>query len=84
MRPFIAGMMTMGYIVAAIFFVRFWLDTRDRLFVFFGSAFALLALHRTLLATADHLPFPHAAYYGLRLLAYVIIFVSIIDRSRRA
>jgi hypothetical protein len=83
MRIFISGMLTLGYAVAATFFARFWRDSRDRLFLFFAVAFALLSLHRIGLAAADHLPFPQTAHYVVRLLAYLTILAAIVDRNRR-
>src|SRR5688572_13722616 len=44
MSTFVAGLLVMGYAVAALFFLRFRRETRDRLFAFFAAAFALLAL----------------------------------------
>lgn len=83
MRLFISGMIVMGYTVAAAFFARFWRDTRDRLFIFFAAAFAVLAIHRVSLAFADQLHFPETTYYVMRLLAYLTILVAIVDRNRR-
>ena len=83
MRLFISGMIVMGYSVAAAFFARFWRDTRDRLFLFFAVAFAMLAIHRISLAFEDSLHFPETTYYVIRLLAYVTILVAIVDRNRR-
>lgn len=83
MRLFISGMIVMGYAVAAAFFARFWRDTRDRLFLFFAAAFAVLAIQRSSLAAADQLQFPETTYYAMRLLAYLTILVAIVDRNRR-
>ena len=46
LTSFLAGAVTLGYAIASIFFVRFWRRTRDRLFVAFAVAFALLALNQ--------------------------------------
>lgn len=83
MRPFIAGMIVMGYAVAAVFFARFWRLSSDRLFLFFSIAFAMLAVHRASLAAGDHVPIPETGDYTMRLIAYLMILVAIIDRNRR-
>ena len=83
MRLFVSGMLAMGYAVAAVFFTRFWRKSRDRLFVFFALAFALLALHRVALSAAGWLGAADWVYYSLRLVAYVTILAAIIDRNRR-
>ena len=46
---FLAGAASMGFAVAALFFLRFWRDTRDSLFLSFAIAFLLLALAQTIL-----------------------------------
>jgi len=40
--PFISGLICMGYIVASLFFARFWRRTGDDLFAAFAAAFLLL------------------------------------------
>jgi hypothetical protein len=52
---FLHGATSMGSIVAALYFLRFWRDTRDRLFVLFSVAFAVLALNRAALALSHPL-----------------------------
>lgn len=80
MRLFFAGMLMMGYVTVAIFFMRFWVRTRDQLFGAFAVAFAMLALQRVLLAT-------HAAaeaplwIYVVRLTAFVIILLAIAGKN---
>ena len=43
MIEFVSGLITMGFLVAAGFFARFWRRTADRLFLAFAIAFVLLA-----------------------------------------
>src|SRR5581483_7246492 len=47
MVNFFSGMITMGFLVAALFFFRFWKQTRDFLFMSFAVSFILLALGQT-------------------------------------
>jgi hypothetical protein len=82
MRLFISGLLTMGYAVAALFFMRFWRRSGERLFVFFALAFALLALQRMGLAFLTTLD--ASWLYGLRLLAFVLLLTGIIDKNRSA
>jgi hypothetical protein len=84
LEPFAAGLLTAGYLVAALFFGRFWRDTHDRLFGFFGVAFALLAAQRTALALLHTQVMGDAALYGLRLLAFVVILYAVVDKNRAA
>ena len=81
--PFLSGLLVAGYAVAALFFLRFWRQTRDRLFAWFGASFALLALQRIALVSAGQLPFDVYWYYVLRLIAFVLIVVAIVEKNRR-
>ena len=78
---FLAGAVTLGFFVAAGFFLRFWRRTHDRLFLAFGAAFVLLALNQALaafLGAGDELT-PYT--YLLRVLGFVLILYAIIDKN---
>jgi hypothetical protein len=78
---YLAGAVTMGFFVAALFFLRFWRRTRDRLFLAFGAAFALLALNQGLawfLGDEDELA-PYT--YALRVLGFALILYAIVDKN---
>ena len=81
MIEYLSGAVTLGYLVAALFFARFWKRTRDRLFVAFAIAFVLLALNQALaqwLGAADE----RVAYtYLLRVLGFVLILAAIVDKN---
>jgi Family of unknown function (DUF5985) len=80
---FFSGALTLGYLVAALFFLRYWRDSRDRLFLFFAGSFALLAVQRAVLALAPPTAALELPSYGLRLLAFVLILVAIADKNLR-
>lgn len=77
-----SGLLVMGYAVAGLFFLRFWRETRDRLFGIFAGAFWLLALQRLLLALIQNPDSEQVWLYGIRLLAFVLILFAIIDKNR--
>ena len=79
---FISGAIAMGYIVGGIFFLRFWRDTRDRLFAWFGAAFFLLALQRIALECTRDVSERATLWYFVRLLAFLIIIYAIVDKNR--
>ena len=79
---FLGGMLAMGYLVAALFFLRYWRRTRDRLFASFAVALFILAVQRALLAADLAIVEDRTWYYGLRLLAFVIILLAILDKNR--
>lgn len=78
----VSGLLVMGYLIAGLFFLRFWHDTRDRLFGIFGAAFWLLAVQRFLLVLLENTPRDDVWLYALRLLAFVLILAAIIDKNR--
>ncbi|MDB5622949.1 MAG: hypothetical protein JWR39_1512 [Devosia sp.] len=83
MFAFVSGLITMGFLISGLFFVRFWARTRDLLFAAFAAAFWLLAANQALLALSD-LPVEERSWmYLLRLAAFVIIILAIALKNRR-
>jgi peptidoglycan/LPS O-acetylase OafA/YrhL len=78
----VSGLLVMGYAVAGLFFLRFWRETRDRLFGIFAGAFWLLAVQRLLLALFQNPDNEQVWLYGIRLLAFVLILIAIVDKNR--
>jgi hypothetical protein len=77
LAPFVLGAMAMASAVAALFFGRFYRDSRDPLFLYFAAAFALESVNRVMLAFS---PTPNEAaheLYVLRVLSYSLIIVGI-------
>ncbi len=81
---FISGAIAMGYVVAGVFFLRFWRRTRDSLFAIFALAFWLLA--------ANSAAFPLAGMsraqgegwvYLFRLAAFILIILAILGKNMR-
>ena len=79
----VAGFLAAVYGVIALFFLRFWRETRDRLFAFFTAAFVLLLVQRVLLAMTAR-DSDTLGVYLIRLLAFVLIIVAVIDKNRSA
>ena len=81
--PFLSGAVTFGFMLAGLFFLRFWKRTRDSLFLAFAAAFWLLGLNQALLALTD-IPVEERSWlYLLRLAAFAIIIVSIWMKNRK-
>ena len=70
-------------VVVALFFLKYWAASRDRLFAMFAAAFWILGIQRLLLAATRAVFEDQAVFYSLRLLAFVIIIVAIVDKNRR-
>ena len=71
----------MGCVMAGLFFLRFWRKTRDRLFAIFAVAFWALASERVVLEIVSVNEFrPYV--YGIRLFAFGLIILAIVDKNR--
>ena len=79
---FLSGAIVMACLTIALFFVQFWRKTQDRLFLTFAGAFGLLMLERLLLV---FLGFGHEFapfVYLVRLTAFILIILAVIDKNR--
>jgi hypothetical protein len=83
LNEFLAGAACISLLVIAMFFIRFWLRTRDRLFVFFAAAFLVLMLERIIRATMVEETEWAPYVYSVRLVAFSLILVAIVDKNRR-
>jgi hypothetical protein len=79
---FLHGALTICGLIAGLYFWRAWRMTRDRLFVFFAAAFWILALHWGIIGTT-HEPIETRHYlYAIRLAAFGLIIIGIIDKNK--
>jgi hypothetical protein len=83
MLTLLNGMTTMGFLVAAMFFVRFWRRTGDPLFATFAVAFVLLALNQALLGISEVSDEFRALLYLPRLAAFSLLIVAIVWKNVR-
>ena len=81
---FLSGAVTTGFIIAGLFFLRFWKRTADTLFLAFALAFWLLGLTQALLALAN-IPVEERSWlYLFRLAAFALILAAIWKKNRGA
>ena len=79
---FLAGAIMFGFLVAALFFLRFWRRTGDGLFVAFAVAFALLGVGQAVQALAN-IPQEERSYiFLIRLAAFTIIIAAVVRKNR--
>ena len=84
MEYFMMGAIAMACLTVALFFLRFYRETGDRLFAIFALAFVTLGVTRFGLAafgstaTIDE---PQTGWYWLRLAAFLLILVAIADKN---
>ena len=73
---FMQGGITILFVLAGLFFFRFWRDTLDRLFLLFALSFWLQGLTRVALSFVGGQE-ERAYLYLLRLLAFLLIITAI-------
>jgi hypothetical protein len=81
--PFLTGAVTIGYLVAALFFLKFWRRTGDSLFAAFSAAFVLLAANQ---AAPVLFGIPDEALGGvylLKLAGFLLIILAILRKNLR-
>lgn len=84
MFDFVSGLITMGFLVSGLFFLRFWRRTGDMLFAAFAVAFWILATNQSMLVFL-RLPLEERSWiYLLRLAAFTLIIVAVVAKNRRA
>jgi hypothetical protein len=82
MDNFMMGAIAMASAVAGLFFLRFWRETADRLFLIFAISFFLLGLTRVALAIAATPSETRMSIYWVRFAAFALMMVAIIDKNR--
>ena len=76
------SMTAMASVGVAVFWVRFWRQTGDRFFAFMAVAFALFGANLTLLAALNPEHESRHLIYLLRLAAFLVIIIGIVDKNR--
>ncbi|AQR73479.1 DUF5985 family protein [Sphingomonas sp. LM7] len=82
LTAFLSGAITLGFATAALFFLRFWRDTRDELFLAFAAAFLLLGFGQAILALGGIPDEQRSWVYLVRLVAFLIILYAILRKNR--
>lgn len=79
---FLAGCVFFGFLVSALFFLRYWHRSRDELFLAFSIAFALLGISQATLIFANIPTEDRSAVYLIRLAAFLLILFAIYRKNR--
>ncbi len=78
---FFSGLITMGYVICAGFFLRYWARSKDGLFGAFALAFLLLAISQALTSLLG-LPLEERSWiYLFRLAAFSILIGAILTKN---
>ena len=81
MAEFLQGATSALSLIAALFFLRFWRDTRDGFFCLFSLAFALDAVVRLVLVVTAEGEQQPLIYLG-RLITFSLIILAILRKNR--
>ena len=81
MYDLFTGAISMGSLVIALFFLRFWRDSGDRFFLYFAASFFIEGLHRLYSAVNDANAEDSPLHYLIRLLAYGLILWAILEKN---
>lgn len=84
LNPLLLGGVAMASLVAAMFFLRFWLQTRDSLFLFFATAFGVDAATRFILGLGHVSDEQEPFFYLARLVTFGLIIIAIVNKNRRS
>lgn len=81
---FLLGVVATASVTAGIFFLRFWRDTKDSLFLAFAIAFIVEGLNRSAMLFLSQPNEGSTWIYLVRLLAFVLILAGIVHKNRSA
>ena len=79
---FLRGIIVTCSVIAGGYFMKFWRQTRDTLFLAFGIAFIVEAANRTTFVFMDSPNTGNTFVYIVRLLTYVLILTTIVKKNR--
>ena len=79
---FLLGVIVTSSLTAGAFFLKFWKQTRDLLFLGFGAAFMIEGLNRAAFLFVDHPDEGNPVIYTIRLFSYLVILAAIINKNR--
>ena len=82
MEQFLSGAIVMGFAVASVLFLSYWRRTRRALFLAFAASFLLLSLNYAWLAITNIPVEERSPLFLVRLLAFAMIIVAIIQSNR--
>jgi hypothetical protein len=80
-ESFLLGVIATSSFTAGMFFLKFWKQTHDSLFLAFGAAFLIEALNRCAILFVDKPSEGSPATYIVRLFAFLLILGAILRKN---
>jgi uncharacterized membrane protein HdeD (DUF308 family) len=81
-NAFLLGVIATSSLTAGVFFLRFWRDTRDSLFLAFAVAFLIEAVNRSAILLVEQPNEGSPWIYIVRLFAFLLILAAIVNKNR--
>ena len=78
---FLLGVIAASSVVAALFFFRFWRDTRDSFFLAFAASFFIEGLNRTAVLLVERPNEGSTLTYLIRLVSFLLILFAILRKN---
>jgi hypothetical protein len=79
---FLLGVIVTASLAASAFFLKFWRQTHDKLFLGFSAAFAIEGVNRLAFLFLDHPNEGNPLIYMVRLFSYLLILAAIVNKNR--
>lgn len=79
---FLLGVIVTSSLTAGAFFLKFWKQTHDLLFLGFGAAFLIEGLNRAAFLFVEQPNEGNPVIYTIRLFSYLVILAAIINKNR--
>jgi hypothetical protein len=79
---FLLGVIVAASLTAGAFFLKFWKQTRDTLFLGFGAAFIIEGINRLAFLFLEHPNEGDPALYLVRLFSYLVLLAAIVNKNR--
>jgi uncharacterized membrane protein HdeD (DUF308 family) len=81
MNLLLIGAIAMASLIASLFFLRFWRETRDSFFLYFAASFLLESVNRTALGLSSDPNEGSPLFYIVRLFSFLLILVAIAQKN---
>jgi hypothetical protein len=79
---FLLGVIVTASLAASAFFLKFWRQTHDKLFLGFSAAFAIEGVNRLAFLFLENPNEGNPLIYSIRLFSYLLILAAIVNKNR--
>ena len=79
--PILSGAIIMGYFAIGLFFIQFWRQSRDTLFMMFALAFWAFAIERGIIHIISPEYELRPLVFVTRIIGYILIVIGIVHKN---